>query len=56
MKLTTLVSQAPKKRIKLLISEQQLKNLTSFLIGEQEEGAIKNTHLIKKNTHAQKQK
>jgi hypothetical protein len=54
MKLTTLISETPRKRIKLLISERQLKNLAGSIIREQEKGAIKNTHLIKKNTHAQK--
>ena len=47
MKLTTLVSETPKKRIKLLISQQQLKNLAGMIIQEQENGTIKKTHLIK---------
>ena len=54
MKLTTLVSETPKKRIKLLISEQQLKNLTSLLIREQEQGTIKKTYTNKANSNAQK--
>ena len=54
MKLTTLVSETPRKRIKLLISEQQLKTLASNIIREQEEGAIKKTYLIKQNTNGKK--
>jgi hypothetical protein len=54
MKLTTLVSETPRKRTKLLISEQQLKNLTSMLIREQEEGTIRKTYLIKQNTNGKK--
>jgi hypothetical protein len=54
MKLTTLVSETPRKRIKLLISEQQLKTLASNIIREQEEGTIKKTYLIKQNTNGKK--
>ena len=54
MKLTTLVSETPKKRIKLMISEQQQKNLTSLLIREQEQGTIKKTYMIKANSNAKK--
>jgi hypothetical protein len=56
MKLTTLVSETPKKRINLLISQQQLKNLAGMIIQEQENGTIKKTHLIKTNSNAQKKK
>lgn len=56
MKLTTLVSETPRKRIKLLITEQQLKNLAGLIIREQENGTIKKTHLIKTNPNAQKKK
>ena len=56
MKLTTLVSETPKKRIKLLISQQQLKNLAGMIIQEQENGTIKKPHLIKTNSNAQKKK
>ena len=56
MKLTTLVSEPPRKKIKLLISEQQLKNLTGSIIREQENGTINKTQLIKTNSNAQKKK
>ena len=56
MKLTTLVSETPRKRIKLLITEQQLKNLASLIIREQEKGTIKKTHLLKTNSNVQKKK
>ena len=52
MKLTTLVSETPEKRIKLLISQQQLKNLVGMIIQEQENGTIKKTYLIKTNSNA----
>jgi len=54
MKLTTLVRETPRKRIKLLISEQQLKTLASNIIREQEEGAIRKTYLVKQNTNGKK--
>lgn len=54
MKLTTLVSETPRKRIKLLISEQQLKTLASNIIREQEEGIIRKTYLVKQNTNGKK--
>lgn len=54
MKLRTLVSETPRKRIKLLITEHQLKNLASAIIREQEEGTIKKTYLIKQNSNGQK--
>ena len=50
----TFVLETPRKRIKLLISEQQLKTLASNIIREQEEGAIKKTYLIKQNTNGKK--
>lgn len=54
MKLTTLVRETPIKRTKLLITEQQLKNLANAIIREQEEGTIKKTYLIKQNSNGQK--
>jgi hypothetical protein len=54
MKLTTLVSETPRKRIKLLITERQLKILGSNIIREQEEGTIRKTHLIKQNENGKK--
>jgi len=56
MKLTTLVSETPRKRIKLLISEQQLKNLAGSIIREQENSTIKKPQLIKTISNAQKKK
>jgi hypothetical protein len=56
MNLTTLVNETPRKRIKLLITEQQLKNLAGLIIREQENGSINKIHLIKTNTNAQKKK
>jgi hypothetical protein len=54
MKLRTLVSETPRKRIKLLITEHQLKNLADAIIREQEDGTIKKTYLIKQNSNGQK--
>lgn len=54
MKLTTLVSERPVKRTKLLITEDQLKNLVSAIRGEKEQGAINKNYLIKANTNAKK--
>lgn len=56
MKLTTLVSETSRKRIKLLISEQQLRNLAGSIIREQENGTINKIQLIKTNSNAQKKK
>lgn len=54
MKLTTLVSETPVKRTKLLITEDQLKNLVSAIRGEKERGTINKNYLIKANSNAKK--
>ena len=51
MKLRTLISETSGKRIKLLITENQLKNLASMIIHEHERGKIKNANLTKQNSN-----
>lgn len=48
--------QAPSKKTKMLVTESQFRRLAFRILSEQEQGTIKNTHLIKTNTHAQKKK
>jgi hypothetical protein len=54
MKLTTLVSETPVKRTKLLITEDQLKNLVSAIRGKKEQDTINKNYLIKANSNAKK--
>jgi hypothetical protein len=54
MKLTTLVSETPVKRTKLLITEDQLKNLVSAIRGQNEQGTINKNYIIKANSNAKK--
>jgi len=54
MKLITLVSETPRKRIKLLISEHQLKTMVSHIIKEEEEGTIRKTYFVKKQKNNEK--
>lgn len=56
MKLRTLVQDNPNRKLKMIISETQFKALANNVLTLQEEKQIKNTHLIKTNTHAQKKK
>jgi hypothetical protein len=56
MKLRTLVEDSSNRKLKMIISEAQFRSLLNNLEFLQEEKQLKNTHLIKKNTHAQKQK
>jgi hypothetical protein len=56
MKLRTLVQDSPNRKLKMIISETQFRALANNVLTLQEEKQIKNTHLIKKNSHAQKQK
>jgi uncharacterized glyoxalase superfamily metalloenzyme YdcJ len=56
MKLRTLVQDSPNRKLKMIISETQFKALANNVLTLQEEKQIKNTHLIKTNTHAKKKK
>jgi hypothetical protein len=57
MKLSNLIKeQVSERRTKILLSEDQFRRLAFRILSEQEQGTIKNTHLIKTNTHAQKKK
>jgi len=56
MKLRTLVQDSPNRKLKMIISEAQFRALVNNALTLQEEKQIKNTHLIKTNTHAQKKK
>ena len=54
MKLRSLVNENTNKRIRLLITEAQFKNLANSVLQLQEEKKIRNTHLIKTNSNAKK--
>ena len=54
MKLVPLAHEKKSNRIKMIITTEQLNTLAQNVINEQEQGKIKNTHLIKKNTNAKK--
>lgn len=54
MKLTTFVSETPTKKMKMIITESQLRNLATQIIQAQEEGTIKRTHLVKSNFYEKK--
>jgi hypothetical protein len=56
MKLRTLVQDSPNRKLKMIISETQFRSLANNVMTLQEEKQIKNTRLIKTNTHAQKKK
>jgi len=56
MKLRTLVQDSPNRKLKMIISETQFRALANNVMTLQEEKQIKNTRLIKTNTHAQKKK
>jgi hypothetical protein len=56
MKLRTLVQDSPNRKLKMIISETQFRALANNVLTLQEEKQIKNTHLIKTNTNAQKKK
>jgi hypothetical protein len=54
MKLRSLVNENTNKKIRLLITESQFKNLANSVLQLQEEKKIRNTHLIKTNSNAKK--
>ena len=56
MKLTTLIEDNSRGKLKMIISETQFRALANNIITLQEEKKIKRTHLIKTNTNAQKKK
>jgi len=54
MKLKTLVQEAPKRRIKMIITENQFRTLAENVLLLQEQNQIMSTHLIKINPNAKK--
>ena len=54
MKLRSLINENTNRKIRLLITEAQLKNLANSLLQLQEQKQIRNTHLIKTNSNAKK--
>jgi hypothetical protein len=54
MKLRSLVYENTNRRIRLLITESQFKNLANSVLQLQEQNQISNTHLIKINSNAKK--
>ena len=56
MKLVPLANQNPSRKLTMIITEAQFRALANNVLTLQEEKKIKNTHLIKTNTHAQKKK
>ena len=56
MKLVPLAHEKKSNRLKMIITTEQLKTLAQNVINEQEQGKIKNTHLIKVNNAKKKVK
>ena len=54
MKLRSLVNENTNRKIRLLITEAQFKNLANNVLQLQEQKQISNTHLIKTNSNAKK--
>ena len=54
MKLRPLVNEKTNRKIRLLITEAQFKNLANNVLQLQEQKQIRNTHLIKTNSNAKK--
>jgi hypothetical protein len=54
MKLEPLANVKKANRLKMIITTEQLKTLAQNVINEQEQGKIKNTHLIKVNNAKKK--
>ena len=54
MKLRSLVNENTNRKIRLLITEAQFKNLANNVLQLQEQKQIRNTHLIKTNSNAKK--
>ncbi len=54
MKLVPLTNEKKSNRMKMIITTEQLNTLAQNVINEQEQGKIKNTHLIKVNNAKKK--
>jgi hypothetical protein len=54
MKLVPLINENSKRKLKMIITENQFRTLAENVLSLQEENQIKNTHLIKKNTNEKK--
>jgi len=54
MKLRSLVNENTNRKIRLLITEAQFKNLANNVLQLQEQKQISKTHLIKTNSNAKK--
>ena len=54
MKLVPLAHEKKSNHMKMIITTEQLKTLAQNVINEQEQGKIKNTHLIKVNNAKKK--
>ena len=54
MKLSTLVNENTNRKIRLLITESQFKNLANSVLQLQEQKQISNTHLIKSISNVKK--
>jgi hypothetical protein len=53
MKLTPLTQQHT-RRMKIIITEDQLKRLATHIIAEEEQGTIKKTYLVKQTNNVKK--
>ena len=54
MKLRSLINENTNRKIRLLITEAQFKNLANNVLQLQEQKQIRNTHLIKTNSNVKK--
>ena len=54
MKLVPLTKEKSKRNLKMIITTEQLHALAQNVINEQQQGTIKNTHLIKVNNAKKK--
>ena len=54
MKLRSLINENTNRKIRLLITEAQFKNLANNVLQLQEQKQIRNTHMIKTNSNAEK--
>ena len=54
MKLRTLVDEDPSRKLIMIINEAQYRNLIQNVLPLHEQNKIRNTRLIKTNSHAQK--
>ena len=54
MKLEPLTNEKSKRKLKMIITTEQLHVLAQNVINEQEQGKIKRTYLVKQNTNDKK--